>query len=375
MFTVRTARLFDGRDMRHDQVVTIADGRVREVSPGTRATVDLGDATLLPGLIDCHVHLAFDAGPDPVAMLDAPGLPGRMREAARRHLAAGVTTVRDLGDRDYLALDLGLGLKGPEILAAGPPITTTRGHCWWLGGEADSEEAIRQAVREHAGRGVHVIKMMVTGGELTEGSHSHLRQYGAAELRAAADEAHALGLPITGHAHCADGIALALEAGFDSIEHCSFITGDTVELDHGLIARLAAAEIVVSLSIGNVPVPGVPPPRFVALMPGILEGARAMYAAGVDFVIGTDAGIGPRKPHGLLPHGAKILVELGYAPINVLRSMTSVAARVCRVTDRKGRIAAGMDADLLAVAGDPLADITALRHPLAVFRMGRRVFS
>jgi imidazolonepropionase-like amidohydrolase len=294
-----------------------------------------------------------------------------MRSAARQHLAAGVTTVRDLGDRDYLALRLGLGLDGPEILSAGPPITTPKGHCWFLGGEAAGEQGVREAVRERAAHGVHVIKMMVTGGEMTPGTHSHLLQYTSAELKAAADEAHAHGLPITGHAHCAEGIAHALEAGFDSIEHCSFFTEDSYEVDYTLIARLAAADVVGSLTAGIAPSPVPPPPRIQQRLAGMIEGLRALNAAAVDFVIGTDAGIGPPKPHGVPPYGAQMLVESGFAPIDVLRSITPVAARACRVGERKGMIAPGYDADLLAVAGDPLADITALRRPRAVYRMGR----
>ncbi|MDP4503779.1 amidohydrolase family protein [Nonomuraea turcica] len=371
MLALRARRLFDGRDMHHDRVVLVENGRVADVTGDAPATIDLGDVTLLPGLIDCHVHLAFDAGLDVLGTLEHPGLADRMRAAARQHLAAGVTTVRDLGDRDYLALGLGLGLDGPEILSAGPPITTPKGHCWFLGGEAAGDQGVREAVRERAARGVHVIKMMVTGGEMTAGTHSHLLQYGPAELKAAADEAHAHGLPITGHAHCAEGVAQALEAGFDSIEHCGFFTEDSFEVDYGLIARLAAADIVVSLTAGIVPSPMPPPPRIQQRMAGMAEALRAFYAAGVDFVIGTDAGIGPPKPHGLVPYGAEMLVEQGYAAIDVLRSITSVAARACRVDERKGMIAPGFDADLLAVAGDPLADITALRRPLAVYRMGR----
>ncbi|MEV4358104.1 amidohydrolase family protein [Nonomuraea sp. NPDC049625] len=372
MLALRARRLFDGQEMRHDQVVIVEDGRITGITTEVPATVDLGEATLLPGLIDCHVHLAFDASRDVVAMLEPPGLADRMRQAARQHLAAGVTTVRDLGDRDYLALGLDLGLDGPEILSAGPPITTPRGHCWFLGGEAAGEHGVREAVRERAARGVHVIKMMVTGGEMTPGTHSHLLQYGLAELRAAADEAHAHGLPITGHVHCAEGIAHVLDAGFDSIEHCSFFTEDSYAVDHAMIARLAAADVVVSLTAGVVPGPAPLPPRIQQRMAGMVEALRAVQAAGVDFVIGTDAGIGPPKPHGVLPYGAEMLVEHGYAPLDVLRAITSGAARVCRVGERKGRIAPGFDADLLAVAGDPLSDITALRRPLAVYRMGRR---
>jgi imidazolonepropionase-like amidohydrolase len=373
MTTMRARRVFDGLEMRPDAVVTVEGGRITALSGSGHADLDLGDVTLLPGLVDCHVHLAFDASDDPVSRLDEPGLADRMREAARQHLAAGVTTVRDLGDRDYLALGLGLGPDGPEILAAGPPITAVKGHCWWLGGEAAGEQAVREAVRERAARGAHVIKMMVTGGEMTEGTHSHLCQYEPAELEAAAAEAHAHDLPITGHAHCAEGIRRAVEAGFDSVEHCSFIVEDGVRQDPEVIELLAATGTVVSITAGMAPTAVPPPPRVARLLPLILDTVRSVYAAGVRFVIGTDAGIGPAKPHGVLPYGAQMLVDLGFEPIDVLRAITSVGADTCRVGDRKGRIAPGADADLVAVEGDPLADMAALRRPVAVFREGRRI--
>jgi imidazolonepropionase-like amidohydrolase len=170
LFTGRTTAVLD------DQVLDIDDGRIVDIRPrrsvpaGTDL-VDLGDATLLPGLIDVHQHLAFDASTDPVAQLDADDdatLLLRMRLAARRALAAGITTIRDLGDRGYLSLTLRewfltANEVGPRIVASGPPITTTNGHCWFLGGETDGPEAMRQAVRERAARGVDVIKVMASG--------------------------------------------------------------------------------------------------------------------------------------------------------------------------------------------------------------------
>ncbi|GAA4093060.1 amidohydrolase family protein [Nonomuraea soli] len=373
MLTIRARRLFDGHDFLDDQVVTVHDGRVVQVAPGHAAEVDLGDATLLPGLIDCHVHLAFDAGPDPVATLaelDDAQVLELMRRSAARHLAAGVTTVRDLGDRSFLALRLD---GGPEVLAAGPPITTVKGHCWFLGGEVSGEEGVREAVRERAGRGAHVVKMMLTGGEMTEGTHSHLPQFTLAEAKAAADEAHAHGLPIAGHAHGAEGIAQAIEAGFDTIEHCSFMTEESAEPDHELLARLVAAGSVVSVTAGMLPVGGPPPPGIVKRLPGIMRVIAAFREHGVDFVIGTDAGIGPPKPHGVLPHGAKMLTDFGWSELEVLRAITARAARVCRVGHRKGRIAPGFDADLVAFDGDPGQDITALQRPAAVYRLGSAV--
>jgi imidazolonepropionase-like amidohydrolase len=173
-----TARwLFDGRtpEAFNDWCVEIEDGRIAAVGPlgemnAAGDLVDLGDVTLMPGLIDAHQHLAFDASDDPVAHLQAAddaALMAQMREAALKALAASVTTVRDLGDRDYLSLTLrdhfATGETGPRILASGPPLTVTGGHCWFLGGEADGVEGVRWAVRERAARGVDVVKVMATG--------------------------------------------------------------------------------------------------------------------------------------------------------------------------------------------------------------------
>ncbi len=135
------------------------------------------------------------------------------------------------------------------MLAAGPPLTVPGGHCWFLGGEVSGLPALRDTVREHAERGVHVIKAMATGGGLTPGSRPQDRQFSDEELRAIADEAHRHGLPATAHAHAAAGIAAALDAGFDGIEHCTFVTG----VDEDLVRRLAAAGTVVSFTLGMLP--------------------------------------------------------------------------------------------------------------------------
>ncbi|WP_129666401.1 amidohydrolase family protein [Phytoactinopolyspora endophytica] len=395
MLAIRGTRLFDGERPAKlaSPTVVIADGRILDVRPGdsasavladntpSRATsADLGDVTLMPGLVDTHVHLGFDAGPDPIgrlASVSADEALDMMRAAARTTLAAGITTVRDLGDRDYLALRLRDELaqrpsEGPQVLAAGPPITTTRGHCGALGGKADGVDGIKAAVREHAERGVDVIKVMASGGVMTEGTRSELPQYGLHELRAAAEEAHRLGLPITAHAHAGQAIADVLAAGFDSIEHCSFMTADGVEPHAETIAAIAAAGVAVSATLGMLPDPTLPP-AIATRINAIIDLLRSMTLAGVTIVCGSDAGIGPPKPHGVLPHAVRQFVdELGWPPAEALGAVTSRAARVCGLGDRKGRIAPGFDADIIAVNGDPLRDPAAVLDVRAVFRMGQR---
>ncbi|WP_228389421.1 amidohydrolase family protein [Cumulibacter manganitolerans] len=279
--------------------------------PVGTTVIDLPGCTLLPGLIDTHVHLAFDAGPDPVGALAArsdDAVVAAMIDAGRSALRGGVTTVRDLGDRDYLSL----GLRGradlPTIVASGPPITTRQGHCHYLGGGIEpTEPAMRRAVAEHADRGVDVVKVMASGGTLTPGTYQHLPQFDGPLLRVAVDEAHRRGLPLTAHAHAVTAVLDAVAAGADGVEHCSFWTEDGVAApSNEQLDALKRSGIVVGATVGMVPFPGAQPPAA------------------------------------------------------VLRRMP-------------GRIAAGYDADLLAVDGDPLQDPAALGRVRQVLVRGRLV--
>ena len=378
---VRAGRLFDGRVLSARSWVLVEDGRIVAVERGATPlpidteVTDLGeDVTLLPGLIDAHVHLGFDASRDAVAQMRADSdatLLLRMRHAAQRALSAGITTVRDLGDRNYQGVVLRDWFRsgpepGPEIIAAGPPITVTGGHCWFMGGEADGELEVRRAVRAHVKAGVDVLKIMATGGHMTHGTNPALPQFSVAEVRAAVDEAHRLGRGVTAHAHGPAGIAAVIEAGVDCIEHCSFRVDGGRAPDTRLIEAIASGDIFVSPTVGTLGTGG-------ALMESFVPILAEMHRAGVRLIASTDAGISPLKPHDVLPHAVVFLTRAGLSNAEALMAATSLAAEACGIADRKGSIAIGRDADLLAVSGDPLRDISALLNVRAVYRQGEQV--
>jgi imidazolonepropionase-like amidohydrolase len=385
---ITARRLFDGRmpQVLADPVIEVAEGRIVGVrSAGSPVSgpdvLDLGDATLLPGLIDVHQHLAFDASSDPVAHLqsdDDATVLLKMRLAARRALAAGITTIRDLGDRNYLSLTLrdwfrGGAEVGPRIIASGPPITVTGGHCWFLGGEADGADGVRQAVRDRVTRGADVIKIMVTGGNMTPTLGPHQSQYTRAEIAAAVDEAHAHGLRIAAHAHGGPGIADAMRAGADSIEHCTFFSADGVNADPGILEELARRQIAISMTGGTLPGSIAPYPAMRERLAAIFANHAVLHRAGARIVCGTDAGVGPNKPHDVLPHGVSgFLPAIGMTNSGALAAATAVAAEVCGLANTTGTLEPGKDADILVVAGNPLEDITAIHDVLAVFVRGAR---
>jgi imidazolonepropionase-like amidohydrolase len=382
---IRAAALFDGvsATLLADPLVVVDGTGIVAVRSGVAPPpevrlIDLAGATLLPGLIDTHVHLAFDAGADPVAGLagrDESAVLAAMSAAGRSALRAGVTTVRDLGDRDYLSLLLRGRAGLPTIVAAGPPVTTPAGHCHFLGGGTEpSPEAVRAAVRERAERGVDVVKVMASGGTMTPGTRQELSQFPPEALAALVDEAHRLGLPVTAHAHGTASIREALDAGVDGMEHVSFWSAEGVDEPGELIGRIVDSRVAVGLTAGIVPVPGMSmPPAIQIRMPRIIANARLLYESGAHMIIGSDAGIAPIKPHDVLPNAIAQVAEVAIGPAAALRMATSTAAAACGLGARKGRLAPGYEADILAVDGDPLTDPGALRRVRAVFARGDQV--
>ncbi|MFJ3901514.1 amidohydrolase family protein [Streptomyces sp. NPDC090025] len=365
-----------------DGAVLVKDGLIAAVGPRREVEEQAGadtprfafDGTIMPGLIDAHVHLVFDGSPDPVAGLQTSTdevLLEDMRHRAEQLLRSGVTTARDLGDRGGLALRLAAEISegrtpGPWIVSAGTPATTVGGHCHFLGGEITGEAEARDLVRRNLAAGAGVIKAMVTGGGLTkDGPKSHESQFTKEELGALVDEAHRAGVPVAAHAHGADGIAAAVEAGVDTIEHCTWMTGGGLDFRQDVVQQIIDRGIAVCPAVS---------PHW-QMLPRIFgeERAAAMFDmvgrmadAGVRLVAGTDAGVQRAGFDGLVP-ALSFYAHLGLTPAAIIDMATSEAATALGLDTTTGRITPGHRADLLLVDGDPLSDLGALKNVRAVF--------
>ena len=396
MIAIRAGKAFDGETELPGGARVLVEGhQVVDVSaydapvPEGWELVDVPGGTLLPGLVDAHVHLCGDSTDGTLDRLGELG-PDQLQDAIvaslRVHASVGVTTVRDLGDRRFAVVDWRASRGGddglPTVVAAGPPITSPGGHCFAMGGEAAGPEQLRAAVRERAERGVDVVKVMASGGFATIGTQVLLCQYELDELCAVVDEAHRLGLPVTAHAHGRPAVHLALDAGCDGIEHCSMLTDKGAVQTPEDLERMAAAGVVVCQTMGFVGRPPANPQAqamldrlgltFEQVMLANKTRLAAMHAAGVRMISGSDGGIAAAKRHGLLPMTLAWLVEGGVSPADALATSTSSAADAVGLGATKGRLRAGCDADLLVVDGDALTDIAALEHPVAVLVRGRR---
>jgi imidazolonepropionase-like amidohydrolase len=376
---LRGGLVWDGTAASASEGVVVSEGEHIAASDGASGrTLDVSGCTVMPGLIEGHAHLCFDATPGWKSTYDSDSsgrMLLRMASNGRKMLQAGITTVRDLGAPTLLAVELrdaslsGL-TQGPRLLVSGSPITTTGGHCWFMGGECDGEIGLRRNVREHVKAGTDWIKVMATGGNMTPRTNTFAAQFTVVELRACIEEAHRLRRKVAAHAHGVEGIRVAVAAGVDCIEHCSFTTPGGYEFDQSLIDKIASKGILVSptVSVGfrNWPDDGRRRQRGDVL--------KALLDSGCKVLMSTDCGI-PGVPHEALAGGMEVLAEAtGYPAVEILKLATSRSAELLELPDR-GVIEPGRLADLLVVEGNPTEDLSTLNNVRYVIHGGEIVFA
>jgi len=381
--------LFDGTGgaPRPSQTVVWEAGRIEWVGAdgdadltGADPVVDAHGAAVLPGLIDAHVHLCFDAtveGIEGVAAEPMGAVRARSMRAARILLGAGITSARDQGSREGVAVEVARAqrageIPGARILASGRGLTPTGGHGWMIGVEADGPEAIRAAVAEEIRRGADVIKLFPTGGVLGSGAHGFEVVMTVQDVRAAVEEAHRHGRLVGAHVHGPPGIDIVLEAGVDTIEHATGITEEQARRAAAagvvLVPTLAALDAMIEHGAG---IPDDLMERAREIREVAATGIRTAISAGTTVLAGTDAGT-PFNPPGLLVREMQLLADLGLGNLGAIRAATSASADALRL-DGLGRIDPGAIADLMLVAGDPSVDLAVLAHPGLVVQDGEFV--
>jgi len=396
---IKAGRLVDVRSGRvlTDQAILIEGGRIKQVgsaqsiqAPAGARVIDLSNATVLPGLIDCHTHLTLEPGQNGYESLGI-SIP---REAlfgaknAKLTLEAGFTTVRNVAAHGYTdvalrdAINAG-DVPGPRIDAAGPAIGVTGGHMdnSLLAPEyhhssdsvADGVPALIAKVREQVKYGADVIKIAATGGVLSKGDSPEATQFSDEEIRAVVAEAHRLGRKVAAHAHGAAGIKQAVLAGVDSIEHGSFIDDEAIRLmkEKGtyLVPTLYLADWFIE-NYQRLRVPEFMVEKAKVVMPAARQNIARAFKAGVKVAFGTDAAV---YPHGLNAREFAVMVKLGMTPMQSIQAATINAADLLGWSDRVGSIEAGRFADIIAVNGDPTADVTLLERVFFVMKGGQVV--
>jgi imidazolonepropionase-like amidohydrolase len=385
-----------GQVLREQTILVDANGQVNAIVPGYvtpegARVVDLREAFVLPGLIDAHVHLLSESSSSSrlesvtrstsyTALLGA--------QYARRTVQAGFTTVVDLGGDQEAIFALRDAVRdrlviGPRILAAGTAITPNGGHADVQGYRPEVRDVLRspsacsgadecrRAVRLAIQAGADIIKITATGGVLSDTAAGLGQQLTDEEMAAIVDAAHSMGRQVVAHAHGVEGINAALRAGVDAIEHGTYLNEESIRLMRRNGAYLVPTVLAGVTVYERAQIPGMltPAQRIKALQVGplMLDMLRRAHEGGVRVAFGTDTGV---SPHGQNAREFELMVEAGFTPLDAIRAATVVGAAHLRMDTQIGRIAPGFSADMIAVSGDPLTNISELRHVQFVMARG-----
>jgi imidazolonepropionase-like amidohydrolase len=402
---LRAPRLWDGvhAEPLRDAALVIRDERIESVRQGLGPvegeageevrTVEVADGTILPGFVEGHTHMhcspAASNIPNQVLADSEQRALLRATACVRTLVSVGVTTVRDIGSRNSVAFAVRDAIRdgiilGPRMLVSGAPITTTGGHFWYMGNEADSEDEVRQAFRRQVRAGADFIKIMVTGGGTTPGTNPRRAQYSLRHMQAAVEEKQRLQKGIVAHCHATEGIGNAAEAGVDTIVHCSWMAPeDGTDFDRRILERIIERGIFVDptlavyyRSVERRLAHADEDPGLEAVLAGRREKAqimREMWEQGARFITGTDSGM-PNTEFADWALSAQLFVEeLGLSFADTLAAATRICAEALGLQDETGTLEPGKAADAVIVRGDPSARITALFEVDTVVLAGRLV--
>ena len=401
-YVIHAGALFDSvsGNVLEEQSIHVADGKIISVAAGYQAVadgvqlIDLRSSTVMPGLMDMHVHLDMQLAPERYIekyTLNPIELAYRSTVYARRTLLAGFTTVRNVGDTGNITISLRNAIEqgyvdGPRIITAGKGISVTGGHMdptsgnsYALMGDPGPAEGVingpyeaRKAVRQRYKDGADVIKVAATGGMLSTTKNGLAPHVAMDELEAIVETAADYGMVVAAHAHGAEGIKRAIRTGVNSIEHGSELDDEGINLMKQYGTYLVPTMMAPDFAVEKARIDGFFPPVVLAKVRVFEQSIPVMvnkaYTSGVNIAFGTDSGV---TPHGENAKEFTLLVEAGMKPAHALQSATINSARLIRIDAEAGSIEAGKQADIVAVKGDPLADISLMQQVSFVMKQGK----